>query len=68
LEKLRNYFENIGFKDEDLNKILDAFILIEFKKGEFVVEEGKTSKYIGFIKSGMLYSRRWGRKNILCID
>jgi CRP/FNR family transcriptional regulator, anaerobic regulatory protein len=53
LEKLKNYFENIGFKGEDLIKILDSFILIEFKKGEYVVEEGKTSKYIGFIKSGM---------------
>jgi CRP/FNR family transcriptional regulator, anaerobic regulatory protein len=53
LEKLKNYFEKIGFNGETLDKILDSFVLIEFKKGEYVVEEGKTSKYIGFVKSGM---------------
>ena len=36
-----------------MEKILDSFILIEFKKNDSVVEEGKVAKYLGFVESGM---------------
>lgn len=51
--KVKKYFETIGFAGDDLKKILNAFELQKFKKNDFVVEEGKTSKYIGFVETGM---------------
>jgi len=51
--KVKNYFEAIGFAGDDLEKILNAFELQSFKKNDFVVEEGKTSRYMGFVESGM---------------
>lgn len=53
MEQLTKYFEQIGFTGDDLNTIIDAFVLKEFKKNDFVVEYGKTSKFIGIVKSGM---------------
>jgi CRP/FNR family transcriptional regulator, anaerobic regulatory protein len=52
MEKLKKYFEKIGFAGEALEKILESFILMAFKKNDLVVEEGKISKYIGFVESG----------------
>lgn len=51
--KVKTYFETIGFTGDDLEKILNAFELHSFKKNDFVVEEGKTSRYMGFVESGM---------------
>lgn len=53
MEKLKKYFESIGFAGDGLEKILDAFELKYFKKNDFIVEEGKTSRYIGFVETGM---------------
>ena len=53
MEKVKKYFEAIGFAGDDLEKILNAFELQTFKKNDFIVEEGKTSRYIGFIETGM---------------
>lgn len=53
MKKVRKHFEQMGFVGTDLEKIMDAFISIEFKKNDFVVEEGKVAKYIGFVESGM---------------
>lgn len=53
MEKVRKYFKAIGFVGEDLDKILNAFELQSFKKNDFIVEEGKTSRYIGFVEAGM---------------
>lgn len=53
MEKTKKYFEALGFTGENLYKILDAFELQSFKKNDFIVEEGKTSRYIGFVESGM---------------
>lgn len=53
MEKLKKHFESIGFTGESLEKILESFILTEFKKNDFVVEEGKVARYIGFVESGM---------------
>lgn len=51
--KVKIYFETIGFSGDDLQKILNAFELQKFKKNDFVVEEGRTSRYMGFIETGM---------------
>jgi CRP-like cAMP-binding protein len=51
--KVKIYFEAIGFSGGDLEKILNAFKLQKFKKNEFIVEEGKTSRYMGFVETGM---------------
>jgi CRP/FNR family transcriptional regulator, anaerobic regulatory protein len=53
MEKLANYFGQMGFEGGSLKKIVDSFSLQAFEKNDFVVEYGKTSKYIGFINSGM---------------
>ncbi|MGB8190990.1 MAG: cyclic nucleotide-binding domain-containing protein [Chitinophagaceae bacterium] len=53
MQKVKKYFETIGFAGDDLGKILNAFELQSFKKNDFIVEEGKTSRYIGFVESGM---------------
>lgn len=53
MEKLKNYFESIGFVGEDLERILQAFISMQFKKNDHVVEFGKVAKYIGFVESGI---------------
>jgi CRP/FNR family transcriptional regulator, anaerobic regulatory protein len=51
--RVKKYFEAVGFTGDDLEKILSAFELKVFKKNDFVVEEGKTSRYMGFIETGM---------------
>ena len=51
--KVEKYFEAVGFTGDDLEKILNAFELKKFKKNDFVVEEGKTSRYMGFVETGM---------------
>src|SRR5688572_14745377 len=53
METLKSYFSNIGFEGESLSKIVEAFSLESFEKNDFVVEYGKTCKYIGFVKTGM---------------
>ena len=51
--KVKTYFESISFAGDHLEKILNAFELKVFKKNDFVVEEGKISRYMGFIETGM---------------
>ena len=53
MQKVRYYFDKLGFKGADLESIVNAFELKAFKKNDFVVEEGKTSKHIGFVETGM---------------
>lgn len=53
MEKVKKKFENMGFKGEDLEKILNSFKLQVFKKNDFIVEEGKVSKHIGFVETGL---------------
>jgi CRP-like cAMP-binding protein len=53
MDILRSYFKSVGFEGEGLEKIIGAFSLETFEKNDFVVEYGKTSKHIGFVKSGM---------------
>ncbi len=53
MEKLRQYFQHIGFTDEALDTIVNAFTLESFEKNQLVVTEGKTSRHIGFVDAGM---------------
>ena len=53
MEKLQGYFESIGFANEELDQVLNAFTVKQYKKNDFFIEEGKTSKHIGLIKSGL---------------
>lgn len=53
MEKLKKYFETIGFTGKSLDAIVNAFTLRTYEKNDFVVEYGKVSKHIGFVKSGM---------------
>jgi CRP/FNR family transcriptional regulator, anaerobic regulatory protein len=53
MEKLENYFGQMGFEGDSLKRIVDSFSLQFFEKNDFVVEYGKTSKHIGFVNSGM---------------
>ncbi len=41
MEKLKKCFEAIGFSGETLDKVLHAFIVKDYKKNYFFVEEGK---------------------------
>jgi CRP-like cAMP-binding protein len=62
--KLKKQFEMMGFTGEALETILNAFVFKTFKKNEHVVEEGKISRYIGFVESGMFqyYSLKDGEE------
>lgn len=53
MEKLQRYFESIGFANEELDQVLHAFTIKQYKKNDFFIEEGKTSKLIGLVKSGL---------------
>ena len=53
MDVIKRYFERVGFSGLGLEKIVNAFSLHVFEKNDFVVEHGKTSRYIGFVKSGM---------------
>ncbi len=53
MEKLKNYFGQMGFEGDNLKRIVDSFSLQAFEKHDLVVEHGKISKYIGFVNSGM---------------
>jgi CRP/FNR family transcriptional regulator, anaerobic regulatory protein len=54
MQQLKQYFEKIGFAGDDLDKILQSFVLKSYDKNDFFVEVGKTNKYLGFIESGMM--------------
>lgn len=53
MQKIKTYFHSLGFTGENLDAIVNAFELQHFKKNDYVVEEGKTSRYIGFVETGM---------------
>lgn len=53
MEQLQQYFAAAGFTGDDLEQVVNAFELQTFKKNDYIVEEGKTSRYIGLVKTGM---------------
>jgi CRP-like cAMP-binding protein len=52
MDLLRSFFKQGGFSNEEVEQIANNFFSKEFKKGDFFVEEGETSKYLGFIENG----------------
>ena len=50
--KLEYYFKSQGFSKAELNTIIEAFELRQLSKGDYFVEEGKTSRFLGFIDEG----------------
>jgi CRP-like cAMP-binding protein len=53
MNKIEKYFVAIGFGGHELEEILNAFTCQSLKKNDLIVEEGKVSKHIGFVESGM---------------
>lgn len=53
MNKLIAYFESIGFTGEPLHKISEAIEVKTYKKYDYVVQEGKTSRHLGFVESGV---------------
>jgi CRP/FNR family transcriptional regulator, anaerobic regulatory protein len=54
LDKLYAYFSNSGFSHSETTQIAESFSPRKIAKGEYFVEEGKTSRYMGFIEKGFL--------------
>ena len=53
MEKLKKYFQTVGFSGEALETVLHAFSVKDYKKNDFFVEAGKVSRHLGFVESGM---------------
>lgn len=54
MEKLKAYFNSQGFTPAETDQIAGAFMQKWLKKGDYFVEEGKTSRFLGFIEHGFL--------------
>jgi CRP-like cAMP-binding protein len=54
MEQLLHYFKAQGFSTDDATKIIEQFRPAQVKKGDLWVQEGKTSKHLGFIQTGYL--------------
>jgi CRP/FNR family transcriptional regulator, anaerobic regulatory protein len=54
LEKLKAYFLNSGFSDSEASLIAGSFFLKKVSKGDYFVQEGKTSNHLGFVEQGFL--------------
>jgi CRP-like cAMP-binding protein len=60
LEQLLSHFLGKGVPVSEISPIAEAFKFIKIAKGDFFVEEGKTSKNIAFVTKGLFqyfYSR-----------
>jgi CRP-like cAMP-binding protein len=53
LEKLLSNFSGNGFSQKEISQIAEAFKLKKIPKGNYFVEEGKTSKHLAFISKGL---------------
>lgn len=59
MQKLKSYFQAIGFTGDSLEAIVNAFEVQTVKKNDLFVEEGKVSRYIAFVESGMFQYFVW---------
>ena len=59
MEKLKTYFQSIGFSGADLITVLKAFDFQQVRKNDLYVEEGKISKYLAFVDSGQFQYFVW---------
>lgn len=53
MENLIAYFAPYGFSQTELATIAGSFEKKEFSKGYYFVQEGKTSRHLGFIEKGV---------------
>lgn len=53
MEKLLSHFLGKGVPPGDISRIAEAFKFKKISKGDYFVEEGKTSRYLGFISKGL---------------
>lgn len=54
MESLRQYFAASQFSERDILAIMNCFEEKQFSKGDYFVQEGKTSRYLGFVEKGFL--------------
>ena len=54
MEKLKSYFQSVGFNENDIETITSRFKRQQFNLGEYFVKEGKVSLQMGFIETGQL--------------
>lgn len=54
MELLTSFFQSQGFKQDEASAISDCFTLQHIKKGDFFAQEGRTSRFMGFIEKGFL--------------
>jgi CRP-like cAMP-binding protein len=54
LENLKAYFSSQGFTTAEIDLITSSFEQKLIRKGDFFVQEGKTSRFLGFIDKGFL--------------
>lgn len=59
IQKLKSYFQSIGFTGDSLETIVNAFEVQAVKKNDLFVEEGKISRYIAFVERGMYQYFVW---------
>ena len=52
MDLIKSYFLQAGFTNKEVEQISNKFSLKNFSKGDYFAEEGKTSKYLGFIEDG----------------
>jgi len=52
MDALQSFFLAAGFNHADVLKVTGHFTRRAVKKGEYFVEQGQTSKYLGFVESG----------------
>jgi len=53
MDYIQSYFSNVGFRGDELSNILEAFELRTFGKNDLFVTEGKVSRQIGIVGSGI---------------
>ena len=53
MEKLLTYFTSIGTSPEELEQIRSLFRFKKIAKGDYFVEEGRTSKYLSYVTKGL---------------
>ena len=59
IQKLKSYFQSIGFTGDSLETIVNAFEAQAVKENDLFVEEGKISRYIAFVERGMYQYFVW---------
>lgn len=55
LEKLLYFFTEQGFNRQEAAIIASHFTYKEIRKGDYFIQEGKTSKHLGFVEKGFLH-------------